>query len=92
MYKRKAEYTFETPSKKSRTGELWDPIQKLKLKSKNIGSLKINNYISGTSIKNYLLRDPVLDWCDLYYFSSQTRSQQKKLEKKIQFFLITDFY
>jgi hypothetical protein len=90
MYKRKAEYSFESPSKKSCNESLWDPIRKLKPKTKQVGSIPVNNYVSGTGIKNYLLRDPILDWFDLYYFSHKasksviTRSQQKKLEKDFE--------
>jgi hypothetical protein len=89
MSKRRAEYTFDNPEKKARNDGIWKSFQKLKPKKKTIGGLPVNNYVSGTGVKNFLLRDPVLDWFDLYYFSHgvqnkiMTRNQRKLTESKI---------
>lgn len=56
---------------------LWDPLTK-----KRALRTPLNEYTSGTKIKNYLLKDPVLDWYDMYYESRGLNENPKKRPRK----------
>mgnify|MGYP000435079415 CR=1 FL=1 len=88
MNKRKAQYDPEQVVDKKTSDNLWSPLRKMKHKKRTISGLPINNFVSGTGIKNYLLRDPVLDWFELYYFTNNsncvmTRNKKKMMETNI---------
>lgn len=53
---------------------------------KNVNKKFISNnetdYVSGTTIKNYLLKDPMLDWLDLYYLKNGLDKKVKSKKRK----------
>jgi hypothetical protein len=84
-----AKYDFALAKEKH--SDLWKPIQKMKpMKRSRDDNLIEEEYVSGTTIKNYLLRDPILDWFDRYYESiginsgPQTKAKKRKLEENIR--------
>jgi hypothetical protein len=56
--------------------------RKMLMKSKH------NNWVSGTHIGNYLLKDPVIDWLNLYYnrLGLNTKRKRKTVVKKLDTF------
>jgi len=65
-------------------------MQKLKPVKRARDTIVDNEYVSGTAIKNFLLRDPILDWFDRYYkilgnntdnVGVATRSKKRRLEE-----------
>lgn len=61
---------YDQNNVKVRHENLWNSLETLKpyeKKRKNQNNNSTNDYISGTQIKNYLLKDPVLDWLEMYY-------------------------
>lgn len=50
---------------------IWDELMYINVKR---NELNLNNeYVSGTTIKNYLLNDPLIDWLDLYFNKKRKR-------------------
>jgi hypothetical protein len=49
---------------------IWNKFNKYnkvsKTKKSSLITKKINDYVSGTTVKNYLMQDPILDWFDEY--------------------------
>lgn len=62
---------------------LWKPIRECYIRNKK------NTFVSGSSIKNYMLKDPIIDWLDLYYKNKYTSNNiiNPELEKKSMPFL-----
>lgn len=75
---------------KIKHNNLWDSVQQIESKKRGREELDVDEYVSGTGIKNYLLRDPILDWFELYYTNNGInnevidRNKRKKLEEDIQ--------
>ena len=86
MLKRKIESISKTSSQILKNKNIWKPLQKLNDKFIMHND---NDYISGTAIKNYLLKDPMLDWLDLYYLKNgisekNTRTNIKKRKTSVE--------
>jgi hypothetical protein len=65
-------------NKKNKTDiNIWTPLNKPVKKETDI-------WISGTSVKNYLLNDPILDWLELFYINRQTKQNKNKIIKQIK--------
>jgi hypothetical protein len=80
---------------------IWCPLENNHKKRKRCNNYNLRNsatssnetidtYISGTRVKNFLLRDPLLDWFDMYYVQKETKrtkvknSLLKNKEKELQ--------
>lgn len=75
-----AKYDFNSTNIKHE--DAWNSICE-----KSSGKRKRDNsesYVSGSSVKNYLLKDPVLDWLDLYYDKNNEDIKENKKRRIIK--------
>ncbi len=45
-------------------------------------SFKLEDYVSGSSVKNYLLKDPLLDYLDMYYLKKHP-TKKKEIQQEL---------
>jgi hypothetical protein len=71
MGKRKSDEVMESSNKKNKSKEtnIWDNLI-------NYVGIENNEMVSASSIKNFMLNDPIIDWLDLYH-------KNKKFNNKI---------
>lgn len=58
----------------------WDSLCEVKT-NKRI-KVSTDNYISGTQVKNYIMKDPMLDWLEMYYEKYGLNKKPRKKAKK----------
>ena len=58
------------------TEKIYNGTKKMLMKTRN------KSWVSGTHIANYLLKDPVIDWLNLYYNKVGLNSKRKIKVKK----------
>lgn len=67
--------------------ELWLPLETINSSQKRSSKKRktYDDYISGTSVKNYILKDPLLDWLDKYYECYGLNDRpRKRLRKNLE--------
>lgn len=81
--KKVAQYDQDNISLKHK--DLWSSIENVN----NVKSKKRKNYdeyISGTGVKNHILKDPMLDWLEMYYENyGLNENPKKRLRKNTQY-------
>jgi predicted RecB family nuclease len=55
--------------------KLWMPFDKLAVKKNSK-----TDYVTGTGVKNYLMKDPILDWFDMYYVNNGLTNKKNKTD------------
>lgn len=80
--KSKSIYNFNKQLSSRISSKIWAPIKKNIVKKRNRNELEINEFVSGTEVKNYLLKDPSLDWYEQYYITNGINNAKMSKQKK----------
>lgn len=84
---KKSTYIIDKPLSHITSTKIWKPLTTNNIKNKKRRTeSNINEYVSGTEVKNYLLKDPCLDWYELYYTTKgiQNKKISKQMKKKLE--------